>query len=112
MVNGLSLTVEDAQLMVEQAINPELIGFMNDKITEAAQGGNTTVEGRIRLRDFKFNVIDPEEKPDPKEISKLAQALKLYYERRGFTVSIFKDGNGDYTEIDIFWDVVSGKNRA
>ena len=105
MADFRSLNIEDVQLMVEDSINPELIGFVNDKIMEAARNGNTTVEGRIRLLDFNFNVIDNEEdKPDRKEISKQAKALKLYYERRGFQVSIFKDSTGEYTEIDIFWD--------
>ena len=99
-----SFTVEDAQVMVEESINPEMIGFVNEKIMEAAIDGNTTVEGRIRLTDFNFSVIDPEEKPNPKEITKLAKALKLFYERRGFSVSIFKDSTGEYNEIDIFWD--------
>ncbi len=98
------LMIEDVQQMVEESINPELIGFVNEKIIDAARNGNTTVEGRIRLLDYKFDVLENEEKPDRKEISKQAKALKLYYERRGFEVSIFKDSTGEFTEIDIFWD--------
>ncbi|MBR3516091.1 MAG: hypothetical protein IKO10_07230 [Lachnospiraceae bacterium] len=98
------LMIEDVQQMVEESINPELIGFVNEKIIDAARNGNTTVEGRIRLLDYKFDVLENEEKPDRREISKQAKALKLYYERRGFEVSIFKDSTGEFTEIDIFWD--------
>ena len=104
MADFRSLNIEDVQMMVEESINPELIGFVNDKIVEAAHNGNTTVEGRIRLLDYKFDVLENDELPDRKEITKQAKALKLYYERRGFQVSIFKDSTGEYTEIDIFWD--------
>ena len=50
------LMIEDVQQMVEESINPELIGFVNEKIIDAARNGNTTVEGRIRLLDYKFDV--------------------------------------------------------
>ena len=105
------LMIEDVQQMVEESINPELIGFVNEKIIDAARNGNTTVEGRIRLLEYKFDVMENEERPDRKEISKQAKALKLYYERRGFEVSIFKDSTGEYTEIDIFWDFQEEQKR-
>ena len=105
------LMIEDVQQMVEESINPELIGFVNEKIIDAARNGNTTVEGRIRLLDYKFDVLENEEKPDRKEISKQAKAQKLYYERRGFEVSIFKDSTGEFTEIDIFWDYQEEQKR-